>query len=70
MLQISDCDSSDSNDSIDRKKNLIHKKKTFFVNNFFAIFFTTKKNSQKNSKTQIVMKLKFSNCDKTQKLKL
>ena len=78
MLQIPDCDSSGSNDSSDQKtsftkkfysKNLVFKKNLQF-------FFATKnftKNSLKlgwNSTSQIVIKLKNSDWDETQKLKL
>ena len=49
-------DSSESSDSSDQKR-----KKTIFP---------PQKKSLKNSKTEIVMKLKNSNCDENQKLKL
>ena len=47
----------------ERKKFL---KKTFFS----SIFLHNQKISQKSSKTQIVMKLKHSNCDKNHKTKI
>ena len=53
-------DSSDLSDSCDSSDSSDQKKKTFSLH---------KKIYQK-SKTQIVMKLKNSNCDETQKLKL
>ena len=59
-------ESGDSSDSSDPKKwptNFFHRKKKL-------LFFYKKKCSLKNSKTQIVIKLKNSNCDKTQKLEL
>ena len=43
-------------------------KKTFSQKNLF--FLNNKNFHKKNSKTQIVIKLKNSNCDKTQKLNL
>ena len=68
------CDSSDSNDSIDSSDQ-----KTFFppclffkilfFTFFFVYFFFIKKYITNYLKTQIVMKLKNSNCDETQKLK-
>ena len=58
MLQNSDCDVSDSSDQI------------FSSSSFFLQFFLQHKNFTKKLKTQILMNLKNSNCDKTQKLKL
>ena len=54
-------DSSDGSDSSERSYQKKNHKKTFFYD---------KKISQKNSKTKTVLKLKNSNCHKTQKLKL
>ena len=74
------CDSSDSSDSSDgsdqktffnNKPFFSHKKKLFFSYIFFlikVILFTKK--CFLNSKAQIVLQLKKSNCDDTQKLKL
>ena len=56
-------DISDSSDSSDQNKS----KKTFFK--FIFTLFPPKKISPK-TQTQIVMKLKNSNCDQIQKLKL
>ena len=71
------CDSSDSNDSCDSidnvtvvtKKNFTQKK-LYFQKNFLTFLICKKNISPKNSKAQIVMKLKNSNCDETQRLKL
>ena len=76
-------DSSDSRDSSDSSKQKSLKKKLFspkklpFSQKKIFCFtykniklFSQKKISPKYLKTQIVMKLKNSNCDETQKLKL
>ena len=69
LWQKSSCNSSDSSD----QKKAFPKKNSFHIFFFtiFPSFFLPKKNfTKKNSNTQIVMKLKNSNCDETQKLKL
>ena len=73
MWQNSDCDRSDSSDSSDNSDNN-DKNKLFSRPNIKKLktenyVFCNKKISQK-IQTQIAMKLKNLNCDKTQKLKL
>jgi hypothetical protein len=75
LWQKSSCDSRDSNDSSDSsdqtksfpKKNSFY---IFFFYNFFYFFLPKTNFTKKNSTTQIVIKLKNSNCDQIQKLKL
>ena len=71
-------ESSDGSDSNDQR-TFFHPKKKLTQKNFFTIFFLHKKNYKLNlttrkiklwwnSKPQMVMKFKNSNCDETQKL--
>ena len=69
MLQISDCDSVTVVTVVTRKNFHFPRKKTYFSFLWFTKFFKNKK-KQKKKKNQIVMKLKISNFNKTQKLKL
>ena len=69
------CDSSDGSDSSDRSVTEVTEKKNFFSSHFcfiFYIFFLQKKMlSKKNiKKNHFVVKIKISNCAKTQELKL
>ena len=52
----------------EKENNFFTIKKNFLNNYIFPSFFWPKKFHKKNSTTQIVMKLKNSNCDETQKL--
>ena len=61
-------DSSESIDSSDSSNSSDRSDKKKLTSSFLHLFKKKRKKYQK--KTQIVMKLKNSNCDKTQKLKL
>ena len=76
IIDISDSsDTSDSSDSTYQKTfsyqlSFSHTKKNFLFHNFFFTFFFIKKILSNKSETKIMMKLKTSNCDGTQTLKL
>ena len=67
------CDSSDSSDSSNSNNQKKISEKLFSPKYFFSskiIFFFTEKTCFCKKKSQILIKLKYSNCDETQKLKL